>query len=253
MAMAMAMAMAMNIHITQQMIDIHTHLMYQVDDGSKNLEMTREMISISSYQGVKVIFLTPHVNASITENELKEFNNKYNEISLLAKTFGIKCFLGAEIYISYRIPNINFNNFTMGKSKVLLLEFSTYLETPLIEHTYNLIKKGFKIILAHIERYDYLSLNDIVDLKNMGAYLQVNSTSVIKKGKSKTSKRAWKYIKNNLIDFIATDSHNTSSRAPNMKEAYKILLKKYGNEKANKIFNDNASKLLLNNNIVQLI
>ena len=227
------------------MIDIHTHIMYEVDDGSKNLEMTREMLLMSSSQGVKVIFLTPHVNSLISEEKFKEFKDKLNKISFLATKYGLKCFLGAEIYISHRIPNINLNNHTMGNKKVLLLEFSTYLETQVLDHTFNLIKKGYKIILAHVERYDYLSLNDILELKNMGAYLQVNASSVIKKGKSKPSKRAWRYLRKNLIDFIASDSHNISSRPQNMKEAFNILVKKIGIEKSNDLFSNNASRLLL--------
>ena len=79
--MAMAMVMVMIIHMIQKMIDIHTHFMYGVDDGSKNLKMTEELLSLSNSQGVKTVFLTPHVRSELSEKQLNEFSKKFNEIS----------------------------------------------------------------------------------------------------------------------------------------------------------------------------
>lgn len=242
--MAMVMAMVMITHIIQRMIDIHTHFMHGVDDGSKDLKMTKELLEISSNQGVKKIFLTPHINSKLTEKEINEYNEKFKEISLLANSFGIDCYLGAEIYVSFRLPEIDFNKHTMGKSDALLIEFSPFLETPVLEHTHNLLKKGFKIIIAHVERYEYLSLNDILELKNMGVLLQVNASSLIKKGKSRHLKRAWNYIKNDLVDFVSSDSHNITSRVPNMNEGYKVVKKKIGEKKVKDLFFNNALKHL---------
>ena len=229
------------------MIDIHTHFMYGVDDGSKDLKMTKELFSISYSQGTKIIFMTPHVNSSLSVEQEKEFKYKFNEISVLAKTFDIKCYLGAEIYISFRLPKIDFTKHVMGKSKSLLVEFSTFLETPVLDHSYNLMKKGFKVIIAHIERYEYININDLIMLKQMGVYIQVNASSLIKKGKSKHLKRAWEYIKNDLVDFVASDSHNISTRKPNLRNAYLLVKNKIGINKANDLFNNNAYKLLIEN------
>lgn len=242
--MVMATGMAMITHMIQKMIDIHTHIMYGVDDGSKDLKMTKEMLSMCKSQGVNVIFLTPHINASISEQKFREYKDKFNEISLLANSFGIECHFGAEIYIPFRLPDIVFEKYFMGKSKTLLIEFSTILRNQVLEHSYNLIKKGYQVIIAHVERYDYLSLNDIVNLKNMGALIQVNASSLIKKGKSNHLKRAWEFIKNDLVDFVASDSHNLTTRKPNMNIAYKVLSKKIGEEKLNDLFFKNALKYL---------
>jgi protein-tyrosine phosphatase len=242
--MVTAMVMAMITHMIQKMIDIHTHIMYGVDDGSKDLNMTKEMLSMSISQGVNVIFLTPHINSSLSEEKFNEYKKRFNEISLLANSFGIECYLGAEIYISFRLPDIDFKKYVMGKSNALLIEFSTIIQNQVLDHSYNLIKKGFKVIVAHVERYDYLSINDIVDLKNMGALIQVNASSLIKRGKSKHINRAWKYIRNNLVDFVASDSHNVTSRIPNMNKAHSILTKKISKEKVNDLFFKNALKYI---------
>lgn len=225
------------------MIDIHTHFLYDFDDGSKNLKMTKELLSLCSFQGIEIIFLTPHVYSSLSKKKYIEYKNKSIEISKLAKGFGISCYLGAEIYIPFRIPDIDFNKYTMGESKVLLVEFSTILETPVLEHSYNLIKKGFKVIIAHIERYSYLNLIDIINLKKIGVFLQVNSSSLIKKGRSNHLKRAWQYIKKDLVDFVASDSHNTSSRTPNMDKSYRIVEKKIGKKRTKDLFYNNAFNL----------
>ena len=67
----------------------------------------------------------------------------------------------------------------MGNSNVLLVEFSTRSETEIIDLVYNLIKRNYRIIIAHVERYYYLDSSDINDLKNMGVFFQVNSSSII--------------------------------------------------------------------------
>lgn len=243
--MATAMVMVMITHMTPQIIDIHTHLMYDFDDGSKNINMTNKLLKRSCSQGVKVIFLTPHIKSQLNDIKIKELNDKFIKISQAANQLGIECFLGAELYISFRIPEIDFKKHVMGNSNGLLIEFSTFLETPIVEHSYNLIKRGFKVIIAHVERYEYLQMNDIFELKKMGVLLQVNASSLIKKGRSKHLRRAWDYLRNDLIDFIASDCHNLISRPPNLEKAYKILNKKIGFQKTNDLFFNNAKKILI--------
>jgi protein-tyrosine phosphatase len=169
--------------IDDKFIDIHNHLIHEVDDGSKNIEMSKELLKIFYNQGVKILFLTPHLNSPSSKTNFSEINKNFRLIKEIANKIGIKCYLGYEIYIPFYLPKINFSDYTMGNSNVLLLEFSHYDDSPIKEHVYNLIKRGFRIIIAHIERYDYLDLYDIFELKDMGVYLQVNASSIIEKKK----------------------------------------------------------------------
>jgi protein-tyrosine phosphatase len=241
MDMDMVMATLMNI----VMIDIHNHFIHNVDDGSKDIEMTKKLLFISKEQNVKKIFFTPHVNSSVSKTSREDHIKKFNSLKKIANEIGIEIYLGAEIYLPFRLPELNYEKYKMGDKNILLVEFSTFAETPVYDHVFNLIKRGFRIIIAHVERYEYLKIEDIYELKKIGVFLQVNASSLIKKRRNKDLKRAWNYINSNLIDFVASDSHNTSTRPPNMNIAYKILKKKIGEKKTNDLLNYNALNLLI--------
>ena len=126
----------------------------------------------------------------------------------------------------------------------MLLEFSPYVETPILTHSFNLLKRGFKIVIAHVERYEYLSEKEIIELKNMGVYLQINASSLLKK-KRNNYKTIKKYLKLGLIDFLATDSHNLTNRKPNLRESYYELIKIVGKKMALDLVHENQKKKLL--------
>lgn len=228
------------------MIDIHNHLMFNVDDGSKDQIMSEKLLLEYQKQGIKTIFLTPHVNSSVTKASREEQKRIFIKMKEMAKKFNLKLYLGAEIYISFRIPEINFKDHVMGKSNYLLLEFSTYHKTLINDHVYNLMQRGFKVILAHVERYDYLSEDDLNELKRSGALFQVNCSSILKIGNKSYSKKAWRLLKRDLIDFVATDTHNITSRPPRLKEAFDLLAKKIGINKATDLVMNNQNKYLIN-------
>lgn len=247
MAMVTDIVIIMTIRMRVRMIDIHSHLMYDVDDGSKNLLMTKKMLELYKKEGINSVFLTPHVNSPVSRSTREDHYEKYKIIRKLALDYNIDVFLGAEIYISFRLPQIDFSKYTMGNSKFLLLEFSTQFDTPIYEHCYNLIKRGYKIIIAHVERYPYLSLEEIMELKNIGVLFQINSSSILKSFNSKTKKHVKKLLKENLIDFVASDSHNLTNRTPNLLSAKKVIEKFLNKEISEDLFLNNQLKLLFTN------
>ena len=246
--MATVMVTAMTTHMKNRMIDIHNHFMPDVDDGSQSLDMTRELFQKAIDQGIDTIFLTPHVNSSETRVSRDVHQEKFEMLVPIAHSFGITLQLGAEIYIPYRLPDINYFEYVMGHSKALLIEFSPYMETPIVDHAYNLKHRGYEIIIAHVERYRYLTMEDIIELKQLGIYLQVNASSVIKAGHPEHAKQARMLIKHNVIDFVASDSHNLTTRPPRLKEAYAELIKMKGEDVANQLCHENQQSLLLKHN-----
>ena len=248
MATAMAMVMVTTTVMKKAMIDIHNHFMPDVDDGSKSIEMSKELLQIASDQGVTTIFLTPHVNSSETRVSRDIHMKQYNALKPLAQRLGIDLYLGAEIYIPYRLPDLEYSTLTLGDSKAILIEFSPYMETPILDHAYNLKHRGFEVIIAHVERYNYLTVEDMIELKHIGVYLQVNASSVIKAGHPEHAKRARMLIKHDLIDFVASDSHNTTSRPPRLLQAYKELCKLRNESTAKQLLSDNQIKLLFKHN-----
>ena len=108
-----------------------------------------------------------------------------------------------------------------------MLEFSfyTYLDIyPIIEE---LTEAGFKIIIAHIERYSYLNFEDYYRLVEMGVLLQVNSKPIVYPESEARIKQIRRLFKEKLVSFVASDVHNLTSRPNYLKEAYEILKRNY--------------------------
>ena len=141
---------------------------------------------------------------------------------------------------------------SMAGTRNVLVEFNYGIRTKDLEDAiYNIVTLGKTPIIAHIERYDCLEKNDetILNLIELGAKMQVNAESILKinlfgDNKKVYKKRAKYFLENDLVDIIASDAHNLSTRKPYMKEAYEIVLKKYGEEKAKLLFELNAENIL---------
>ena len=127
---------------------------------------------------------------------------------------------------------------TLNGSKYVLIEFSLTRETEDIGDAINdLTAKGYVPIIAHPERYPYLqSLNDYQIMRRMGAKIQVNSGSLTGYYGKKIKKFVWKILKNDLVDFVASDIHDF--RMSTLKVSYDMVAKLFGLERANKIYNN---------------
>jgi protein-tyrosine phosphatase len=192
------------------MIDIHNHSLFGVDDGAKDLAMSLAMIQQAISIGIKKIYLTPHVNGSAQkasrETHLKHFQILKDSI----KDLPIELELWAEIYVGQSLPKLNWNDYVVHNN-YLLVEFSPVIEAPIVDFCYNLTKKGYRVVLAHIERYGYLSIEDLYELKDIGVTLQVNASSLLGKGQWFHALRAKKYRKFELIDVVASDMHRITN------------------------------------------
>ena len=225
------------------MIDIHTHILPRVDDGSPDLETSIEIIKSEINQGVTDIFVTPHYilrrgYLSPYEENLVIFNELIAEVK--KQRLNVNLYLGTEVYYNEKTLKDLANNLVrpLGDSKYLLVEFSLYKETEDIpEAINNLIAKGYIPIIAHPERYPYLtSVEAYKYFRRMGARIQINANSIIGDNGRKIRKFVFGLINDNLVDFVASDVH--SFRASKLLEAYNIIKNKFSDEIANKLFNN---------------
>ncbi|MBU1093694.1 MAG: hypothetical protein KKH01_04450 [Firmicutes bacterium] len=228
------------------MIDIHSHILPGVDDGSQSIELSLEMIKKEMADGVTTVFFTPHVQSRVTKASSKYHPPLFNYVKEEVKKLNldIQLFLGSEIFYRSHIET-DFQALSLGGSKYILLEFSPTTETPIEEIVYEISTMGFIPIVAHVERYEYLKFQDYYKIKKTGALLQMNTTSVLGLDNKKLKKGiVSKLLNNQLIDFISTDTHNMGLRLPNMKDAYEHLKKSHDQKYLDAIFNDNAKKII---------
>lgn len=222
------------------MIDIHSHIVFEVDDGPKTIEDSRALLEESYRQGVRTIISTSHRRKGMFETPEAKIEENFKQVQELAKEIAddLTVLYGAEIYYTSDI----LDKLEQGKiprladSQYALIEFS--MITPYKEiHTAlsNVLRLGVTPVVAHIERYHCLENDEkkVRDLINMGCYTQINSSSVLKPKLFGDTykfmkKRAQFFLEKDLVHFVASDMHNLDPRPPYMQEAYQIISKKYG-------------------------
>ena len=213
-------------------IDIHTHLLPSVDDGSQSMDMTIQMLKIALEQGITTVIATPHYIAGESNSSvelLMELREKVQEeATKLHKDF--KIFLGNELYYSDSVIDAlkSGKALTLAGSRYVLVEYSTKAVYNMIyQGMGNLIRHGYIPILAHTERYECLHKREdlISELVKQGCYIQINSNSVIGGLFHSTASWSRRLIKQGLVHFLGSDCHNEKERKPLMKAAVKALSK----------------------------
>ncbi|MBQ4571328.1 MAG: hypothetical protein IJB21_06515 [Bacilli bacterium] len=226
------------------MIDIHSHVIFDVDDGAcdigQSIKIIEEMISV----GVTDLICTPHYRLKMFETDYEKIKTNFNALcdKVLELNLNINLYLGREVYFNKSIYN-NLELFTMNNNKIILIEFSYTINPDVEEVLYNLKRLGYIVIIAHVERYVFLSFDDIVNLKSKNVYIQINASTIVGRGGRKEKKRALKLIKAGVVDFIASDIHY--NRTNYLNQAYNIIYKKFGQEISDRLFNENA-KFIIN-------
>ena len=240
------------------MIDIHSHIIFDVDDGPKTLEDSRRLLEESYRQGVRTIISTSHRRKGMFETPEEKIAANFKQVQEVAKQVAddLTVLYGAEIYYTSDIlKKLEEGTFpSLGGTKYVLIEFS--MNTPYKDiHSAlgNVIRLGMTPVVAHIERYHCLENDEdrVSELINMGCYMQVNSSNVLKPklfgDRYKfMKKRVQFFLERDLVHFVASDMHNLDDRPPYMQKAYQIVAKKYGAERAEELFKKNQEILLSN-------
>ena len=193
------------------MIDCHSHALYGVDDGARTIEESIVMLHQCARHHIETVYLTPHVNHPYQCATRHDHGEAFNELKRVNPT-SINLHLWAEIYIGYQLPSIAWNNYTVHDN-VLLLETSPHQSIPLLDHCFHLIRSGYRIVLAHVEWYEWLTLEDYQILKQYGVIFQSNRRSFLEK-KHPHHARVMRLQQLGYIDIWASDAHDAERRRP---------------------------------------
>ena len=229
-------------------VDIHSHLIPNVDDGSKSVNESVKEIKELIKQGVTTLFLTPHSFAFDFDNEYVMNQLCVLKDVLLKKNIYIDILLGCEMYCDYYsidecIRKLNIGIYpTMNLTQYVLTEFNPYLYTvkEAIYCINRLIDSGYIPIIAHAERYGFMTLNNIVDIKDSGALIQTNAYSFVNETKISTKTKANELLREMLIDFIGSDTHCIGHRPPCVSDGINEIIKVCNDKYASEILFKNA-------------
>ena len=230
--------------------DIHCHILPGVDDGSGSMEESLWLLKKEYDEGVRNIILTPHFRYKMIEPSLEKVQLQF--LRLLRKTSKIgpdlKLYLGCELHASMDMIDClkKGERMTMASSRYVLVEFSDYDEKNYIKERIQKLKlNGYLPIVAHVERYRaaFEDADFIGELRDMGAYIQMNADSITGRDGLRMKWFCKKLLKWGLVDFIGSDGHNAKDRIPEIGKAYDLVEKLMGRDYADTIFIENPSKI----------
>ena len=197
------------------MIDIHAHVIPCVDDGSPNIETSISMIKHEIDIGVTEIYCTPHHIHKRYEKSVEEIKENFRLLkeAVEKENLPIKLYLGQEICYTHREDILGMLKagqlLTLNNTNRVLLEFSFHREPEdLLDIIYNFGVNGYEVIIAHIERYEWMTYDKVVALRTEGAKIQINSNSYLGVEGFKEKWFVKKLLKNNLVDYVASDTHS---------------------------------------------
>jgi protein-tyrosine phosphatase len=241
------------------MIDIHSHIINNVDDGSQSIEESLFLINNAVKEGIKEIICTPHFlkygDYNIKKDEMiKHFNILKQEV--LENDINVKLYLGNEIMYD----KVNIMNYveeglvsTLNNSRYLLFEMSfVKYRSEISEVIYDIITSGYVPILAHPERYTYVQNhpNIVYNLVKKGCLIQVNQDSILGKNGKIAQEIVMLLLKHKLVNFVASDGHN-KNRLVTLKESYQYLQDKLDKEYLEDLYSNNGQKVINNKPIIK--
>jgi protein-tyrosine phosphatase len=197
---------------------MHSHLLPGIDDGVKSFEQSLATIRKLMELGYEKFVTTPHIMSDTYPNTPAIINEKLASLNefLRSKSMNVEVTAAAEYYLdeyTMKVASGDGEFLTFG-NKYLLFE-TNYLSEPYIlkEFIFNVTSKGYRPVLAHPERYQYMTMDKAQDLVDRGVLLQVNLLSLSGFYMKTAQKLAEKLIENKLISFLGTDCHNEMNAA----------------------------------------
>ncbi len=237
-----------------KIIDLHTHLLPNVDDGSDSLSKTIEHLQVMSELGVDKVFLTPHYMLGTFTNNKEDVLRQFEILKKEAEKYMIntELVLGAEVYCDDTLlAQVKEEKLTLGKSNYVLFETSLNDISDNSKHfIYELQMNKFRPILAHPERYSYVHAHPSIvrEFINRDVLIQVNASSLLGYHGRKVKEIAWSLLHKGYAHFVASDDHCRHSDYILKKAFYKVA-DKIDETTAELLFYHNPLKVYNNEDI----
>lgn len=214
------------------MIDIHHHLIYGVDDGSRDLETSVQMVEMAAADGITHIVATPH---AVERYPYQPQLNAERLQAIQHRTGNkVKLGLGCDFHLSFE--NIDDalahpHKYTLNGLNYLLVEFPDTMISPKItDMFYEMMVAGMRPIITHPERNLTLQRTPgrLTEWLQQGCLIQVTANSLTGRFGKRAQEMGLQLIQQGSVHFLATDAHDLKSRPPRMSEAYRIVSEKAG-------------------------
>ena len=234
-------------------IDIHSHILPGLDDGARSEELSLRMLKMAEDDGITDIIATPHFHYRRGHATPVQIRETASLMQRKAKEAGlkIKIHTGNELYYTHELLDTvkAGDALTLADSDYVLLEFSPETERRKIQNAvYQFLSEGYYPIIAHMERYGAFQKHTdfTLEIAEMGAYYQLNAGSLMGAAGWSTKRFAKSMMKNGMIQFVATDTHDEKERPPRFGKTTEWIEKKYGESEVFEYLCKNPQMILEN-------
>lgn len=215
--------------------EIHSHFLYGMDDGARSKIEMEAMLDAAYTDGIASLFATPHITPGVYPLDKALLARRLNEARSYCRSKGYRMNIygGAEVLYTPALRDyvIDHQLPTLDDSDYVLMEFVPDVDFKELQSALELMERyGYIVVIAHIERYGCLFQgNRAARLKEQyDVRYQVNANTVLTKRGFLQARRISGWFEKKLIDFVASDAHDTKKRPFRMKEAYGALCRNYG-------------------------
>jgi len=231
------------------MIDLHSHIIFGIDDGPADIDSSLRMIEEAEKLGIRLIIATPHYQSQIFESEKVKEN--YWKLVNKARQYEVKIEMGYEVFFrSYEdFFKRNQKSFTLAGTEKVLIEIPFNANPVLCKQiAKTMVQNGLVPIISHPERNrNFLDrLADFVELTKSGCLIQVDAASIVGVYGLKVKEFTKKLIKMRLVDMVASNAHCAKDYSDWYMTAYNNTIRWVGQGEARKLFYYNAKELLNN-------
>lgn len=210
------------------MLDIHSHILPNVDDGSGSAEESLELLRASAQQGIDLMVATPHFYAS--QNSPQQFLGRRTAAAQKLKAVWTpdlpRVALGAEVCYFDGVSRMDeLSALRIGGTNILLLEMPfTKWSGRMLEEVFAIQdRRNTQVLLAHIERYlPFHNAGALQILREQGVKMQCNASFFLN---WRTKRKALKMFRCGEINALGSDCHNMTSRPPRLGEAIQVIQK----------------------------
>lgn len=241
------------------MIDVHVHLLPEVDDGAKDMNEALEMAALAVESGVSVICVTPHSSAygRHRNHDDEEYRQRFKELQAAIEKEGLNLKLvpGMEIFGTYDVMQC------LKSGQLIGLNHSRY---PLVEFPFDdyaaeateileeIIEMGLVPVVAHPERYVYVQEDPrLMNLwAELGCLFQINKGSLLGRFGSRVQRLAWELVFRGFACVVASDAHSADHRSTWMREIKAVLGEELSKEEMNQLLRVRPGMLIEDKEIV---
>ena len=213
------------------MIDIHSHLIPEFDDGPKTFEESLQMLQIAEAQGITDVFATSHFQEIIPYQMEEDYLVKLEELQnrAVAMNLNVNIHSGGELFYHEQLDETikHHKVTTLGNwGQYVLFEFPMYLMPDGAENIlFKLSAANYIPVVAHPERYSIVIRKPrrVLEFLKFGGLIQMNGGSILGHFGKEIQKVSLHLLKNNLVQFIASDAHTVKGRTFVLKNVYDFL------------------------------